>query len=119
MQAQPIGKLFKVTIKNEQDIYHRLKRLRGETPTTPSEILVEASSTAILIGETVKMNPNLLTTQNHNEKTSSYLPMKFNCLKDKQGRFESHKDFLPRCIDEGLVPKGLGLVFETTIGSHG
>ena len=74
---------FKVTGRNEEDITQRPKGLREETPATPSEILIEAPSTATLVEETVHINPNLLTTQNHHEKTSNYLAIKLNCLKDK------------------------------------
>ena len=31
---------------------------------------------------------------------------------------ESHKEFLSRCITDGLVPKGLELMLERTIGNH-
>ena len=44
--------------------------------------------------------------------------MLLNRLKDKQVRFESHKEFLSRCIIDGLVPKGLELMLEPTIGNH-
>lgn len=32
--------------------------------------------------------------------------MKLDCLKDKQARFVSHKEFLPRFDREELAPKG-------------
>ena len=55
-------------------------------------------------------HPNVLTTQNHNEKIRNYLAIKLNCLKDNEVKFESHEDFLTRFINEGLVPKGLQLM---------
>ena len=55
-------------------------------------------------------HPNLLTTQNHNEKIRNYLAIKLNCLKDNEAKFESHEDVLTRFINEGLVPKGLQLM---------
>ena len=39
-------------------------------------------------------------------------------MKDKQVRFKSHKEFLSRCMTDGLVPKELKLMLEPTIGSH-
>ena len=101
---------FKDRRKNEEEINQRPKRLRKETPAIPSEILTETPSTAILVEETVNFNVNLLATQNHNEKTSNYLAIKLSRLKDKETRFESHKDFLTCCINKGLVPKGLELL---------
>lgn len=72
--------VFKVTRKNEDDINQRPKRLRKETPPTPSEIIIETPSTAILVEETVNINANLFTAQNHNEKTSNYLAIKFSAM---------------------------------------
>ena len=109
---------FKTTTRrNEEDINQRPKRLRVENPTT-TDILIDAPSTSTLVEENVNNNLTLLVPQNHDEKTSNYLAIKLNRLKDKQVRFESHKDFLSRCINEGLVPKGLELMLEPTIGNH-
>ena len=105
------------TRRNEKDIHQRPKRLRVENPTT-TDIVIDAPSTSTLVEENVNPNPNLLVPQNHDEKTSNYFAIKLNRLKDKQVRFESHKDFLSRCINEGLVPKGLELMLEPTIGNH-
>ena len=108
---------FKTTRRNEEEINQRPKRFRAENPST-AEIVVDAPSTSTLVEENVNLNPNLLTPPNHDEKTNSFLAVKLNRLKDKQIRFESHKDFLSRCINESLVPKGLELMLEPTIGNH-
>ena len=42
----------------------------------------------------------------------------FNRLKEKHARYRSHKEFLTCCISEKLVPKGLKLELEPTIGNH-
>ena len=39
-------------------------------------------------------------------------------MKDKQARFASHKEFLTRPVAEDLVPKGLEVALEPTIGNH-
>ena len=44
--------------------------------------------------------------------------MKLNRLKEKHARYESHKEFLNRCISEKLVPKWLKLELEPTIENH-
>ena len=46
------------------------------------------------------------------------MALKFNRLKEKHARYESHNEFLTRCISEKLVPKGLKLKLEPTIGNH-
>ena len=110
---------FKVRKMTEKYINQRPERLSEETPATPSEILIEAPSTATLVKDkTVSINLNLLITQNHNEKTCNHLAIKLNRLKDKEARFESHKDFLTSCVNEGLVPKGLELMLKSTIDNH-
>ena len=60
--------IFKVTRRNKENTNQHPKRLCEETLATASEILEEAAAT--LIEETVNINPNLLTTQNHYQKTS-------------------------------------------------
>ena len=44
--------------------------------------------------------------------------MKLNRFKEKSARYESHKDFLSSCITEKLIPKGLKLQLEPTIGNY-
>ena len=39
-------------------------------------------------------------------------------LRDKAGRYESHKSFLEKCITENVIPNGLKLELEPTIGNH-
>ena len=39
-------------------------------------------------------------------------------LRDKAGRHESHKSFLEKCITENVIPNGLKLELEPTIGNH-
>ena len=80
-------------------------------------MLIEAHSTATLVEKTVNISLNLLTTQNHNERISNYFTIKLKHLKDKEARLESHKDFLTRCINEGVILKGLELMFERSIGN--
>ena len=68
-----------------------------------------------IIQEGDKMSSNLLTatpSQNHN---TDGLAIKLNCLKEKSARYNSHRDFLPTCIQENFVPKGLEITLEPTI----
>ena len=48
-------------------------------------------------------------------KNKEQVALKLNRLKDKVTRYESHKDFLTRCIAEKLIPKGLKIELEPTI----
>ena len=44
--------------------------------------------------------------------------MKLNRLKDKNARYQSHREFLSQCIKSKLIPNGLKLELEPTTGNH-
>ena len=52
-----------------------------------------------------------------NNKNKEQVALKLSCLKDKVARYESHNNFLTCCIAEKLIPKGLKLELEPTIGN--
>ena len=108
---------FKVTGRPEEEINQRPKRLREENNPSP-EIFVETPSTATLVEESSTVNPEFLSPEIYNQNSSNYFAIKLNRLKDKQVRFESHKEFLSRSITDGLAPKGLELMLEPTIVNH-
>ena len=108
---------FKSSKKNEEVIQRKPKRSREETINTP-EIRIEAASTATLTEEVVNANPNYLLTETQKERSTNFLAIKLNRLKDKNLRYESHLEFLSSCISDGLIPKGLELMLEPTIGNH-
>ena len=57
------------------------------------------------------MNPNFLTAKPPRTHNTDILAIELNRLREKSARYNSHKDFLSRCIQEKLVPKGLELSF--------
>ena len=131
--------LFKVTGRLKEEINQKPKRLREGNNPSP-EIFVETPSTAtlveessILVEESSIFNLKFLSLGTHNRKGNNYLAIKLNPLKDKQVRFESHKEFLSCCIKTTctetactktistkttLIPKRLGLMLEPTITNH-
>ena len=109
--------VFKVTGRIEEEINQRPKRLREENNPSP-DIFAETPSTATLVEECSTVNPKFLSPETHNQKSTNYLAIKLNRLKDKQVRFESHREFLSRCITNVLVPKGLELMLEPTIRNY-
>ena len=111
------GKLLQSYRKTWRRNQPATKRLREENNSS-SEIFVEIPSTATLVEESSTVNPKFLSPETHNQKSSKYSAIKLNRLKDKQVRFESHKEFFSRCITDGLVPKGLVFILESTIGNH-
>ena len=51
----------------------------------------------------------------HNTDKSALKPK---CLKEKYASYISHKNFISQCIKNKLVPKGLDLTYEPTIGNY-
>lgn len=47
-----------------------------------------------------------------------YLVSKLDRLHDKKERYSSHRQFLQKCLDNDIVPNGLRLDLEPTIGNH-
>ena len=54
----------------------------------------------------------------HNNRNDS-LATKLDRLYDKNERYKSHKEFLTKCIDGNVIPRGLRLELEPLIGNHG
>ena len=94
------------------------KRFREEE-TNPS-ILVSGASTDTLIEEPTSINTSYLqpSTPTHTYINKEQVAVKLNRLKDKSARYESHKEFLSNCIQSKLIPKGLKLELEPTIGNY-
>ena len=82
------------------------------------EILVSQASTSTITDEGDNTNPNLLRTRPTRTHNTDALAIKLNSLRKKSARYNSHKDFLFRCIQGKLVPKGLELTLEPTIGYY-
>lgn len=47
-----------------------------------------------------------------------YLVSKLDRLHDKKERYSSHRQFLQKCLDNDIIPNGLRLDLEPTIGNH-
>ena len=47
-----------------------------------------------------------------------YTARKIDRLNDKQARFESHREFLERCLTSNVIPRGLKLELEASIGNR-
>ena len=80
-------------------------------------IIVNQASTATLVEETFNEGNNFLSPPMFGERKKE-LALKLNRLKDKNARYESHEEFLLQCIRPGLIPRGLKLELEPTIGNQ-
>ena len=99
-----------------EETKQRTKRLWQEGKNTPWLVL-DTPSTCTVIGEEPQPNLKLLFTDEQREKRT-YLAINLNRLRDKNTRFEFHRDFLLQCVREKFVPKGLELMVEPAIGNH-
>ena len=96
---------------------YQTKDIEDMTP----EILVSQASKTAITNEGDNSNPNLLTVLTARPKRShntDALAIKLNRLHEKSAQCYSYKDFLSRSIQEKLVPKGLELNLEATIGIY-
>ena len=100
--------------QGEQTNNRTSKRKREEQ--TPN-ILVEEASTCTLVNEDTNQMTSSLPKTPATNKNKEQVALKLDRLKDKLTKYESHKDFLTRCIAEKLIPKGLKLELEPTIGN--
>ena len=100
--------------KGEETSNRTSKRKREEQIPT---ILVEQASTCTLVNEDANQITSSLQQTPAANEYKEQIALKLNRLKDKVTRYESHKDFLTRCIAEKLIPKGLKLGLEPTIGN--
>ena len=108
---------FNTKTKDREEGNSRIPSKRKRDELTPT-ILVEQTSTSTLVGEEDNETTNCSRQLGSSDKNKEQIALKLNRLKDKAVRYKSHKDFLSRCIAEELVPKGLKLELEPTIGNY-
>ena len=78
---------------------------------------MEQSSTSTLVGAEYNEITHRSRHPQSTDKNKEQIALKLNRHEEKAVRYKSHKDFLSRCIAEELVPKGLKLELELTVGN--
>ena len=71
-----------------------------------------------MVADNLKEDENVLITSTFAERHKEQQAMKLNCMKDKNPRYQSHREFLSQCVESKLIPKSLKLELESTIGNH-
>ena len=66
----------------------------------------------------MKEEQSFLITPTFAEQHKQQQAMKLNRLKDKNARYQSHREFLSQCIKSKLILKDLKLELEPNIGNH-
>ena len=74
--------------------------------------LNEAESTRTIVPNTPESNSS------NPSKDTQHLAKLLDRLTDKKTRYHSHISFLTKCINESIIPNGLKVELEPTIGNH-
>ena len=85
---------------------------------TPEILVIQASASTVANKGDIT-NPNLLTARLPRTHNADAIAIKLIFLREKSSRYNSHKDFLSRCVQKKLVPKCLEFSLEPTIGNYG
>ena len=90
--------------------------LEPEVPTIQinEEDTMASASTETVIHNYIPSNGRESPTGSN----ARYLVSKLDRLHDKKERYSSHRQFLQKCLDNDIVPNGLRLDLEPTIGNH-
>ena len=59
-----------------------------------------------------------INTNTENENVAEFLTVKLERLQDKYDRYDSHISFLTKCVKEKVIPNGLRIDLEPSIGNH-
>ena len=59
-----------------------------------------------------------VTNDTHDDSNIRFTARKLDRLFDKEARFQSHKEFLTRCLTGNVIPNGLRIELEPSIGNH-
>ena len=101
----------RINFERTSNDFQRSKRPRQELETPTIEITGPSrsnESTRTLLPDS---SPSNISAE---EPNVAYLDR----LHDKKARYDAHITFLSRCIDEKVIPKGLCIQLEPTIGNH-
>jgi hypothetical protein len=85
---------------------------QNENPTLLTIPPTESVSTETIV------NNERPSTNNTDENQARYFATKLDRFHDKEVRFQSHKEFLTRCLEANIIPNGLKLQLEPSIGNH-
>ena len=68
--------------------------------------------------ETIIVSNNLNNYGQQTSRETERLAVKLNRLHDKRARFQSHEQYMKRCLENNLTPKGLTVYVEPSIGNR-
>ena len=117
LQNQPSKKRQREDLENTPDIPSILLSTADGNSLLPND---SSNQNSIQAGDGNSLLPNDSSNQNsiqagnNLEKTAVHLDR----LYDKKARYESHIDFLSKCINNKIIPHGLQMELEPTIGNH-
>lgn len=96
---------------NNYGITQAFKRGRTQFENNETPFLTVTPPTRTESNETI-------ITETQDDRKIRYTARKLDRLNDKEARFQSHKEFLERCITGNVIPNGLKIELEASIGNH-
>ena len=99
---------------NNYGIAKAFKRTRGQEETPASPFLTVTNA----LGNTTSSESVETVVDTYTDSIIRNTARKLDRLYDKQARFESHQQFLERCLQATVIPKGLQIELEPSIGNH-
>ena len=68
--------------------------------------------------ETVVRKETAVRNHGYNQREQESLAFRLDKLNDKKCRYVSHESFLKKCLDNNLIPNGLKVYVEPSIGNR-
>ena len=103
---------------NSHGIAQAFKRARVQDETTASSSTAPFLTVTDIGGQTTSNESIETVIHTHTEAAVRNTTRFLDRLYDKQARFESHKQFLQRCLQSAVTPRGLKIELEPSIGNH-
>ena len=103
---------------NSHGIAQAFKRARVQEETIASPTTTPFLTITDIGGQTTSNESIKTVIDTHTEAAIRNTTRFLDRLYDKQARFESHKQFLQRCLQAAVTPRGLRIELEPSIGNH-
>ena len=107
--SQSATSVFFERKKNDKNIAKPTKRQREDPE---SQVLVVNTRTSLSLSQEALQIPT------SDFRCKEKIALKLNSLNDKKARYELHKTFLSKCYRDKIIPHGLSIYVEPSIGNQ-
>ena len=107
--SQSATRIFFERKTNDKNISKPMKSQRKDPE---SQVLV------VNTGTSSSLSQETLQIPTSDFRCTEKIALKLNSLNDKKARYESYKTFLPKCYRDKIIPHGLSIYVEPSIGNQ-